>query len=66
MNGVYRICGMYGEEENSYRALVGKPEGTRPLGRNIWEDNITVDLKQQDGRMWTGLSLFMIRTSDSC
>lgn len=39
----YVVC--MGKKRNSYRALVGKPEGNRPLGRNIWEDNITVDLK---------------------
>jgi hypothetical protein len=29
-----------------YRALVGKPEGRRPLGkpRRRWEDNIRIDL----------------------
>jgi hypothetical protein len=33
-----------GEEHN--RALVGKPEGRRPLGRprRRWEDNIKMDL----------------------
>ena len=33
---------------NVYRALVGKPEGKRPLGRprSRWEDNITMDLKE--------------------
>lgn len=34
-----------GKKRNSCRALVGYPEGNRPLGRNIWEDNITVYLK---------------------
>jgi hypothetical protein len=31
-----------------YRALVGKPEGRRPLGipRRIWEDNIKMDLRE--------------------
>ena len=31
-----------------YRALVGKPEGKRPLGRprRRWEDNIKMDLKE--------------------
>ena len=33
---------------NSYRALVGKPEGKRPLGRprRRWEDNIKMDLRE--------------------
>ena len=35
---------------NIYRALVGKAEGTRPLGRprRRWEDNISMDLKEVD------------------
>ena len=32
---------------DAYRALVRKPEGTRPLGRPRlrWEDNIKIELK---------------------
>jgi hypothetical protein len=35
-----------GEKRNAYRLLVGKPEGTRPLGRprRRWVDNIGMDL----------------------
>jgi hypothetical protein len=35
-----------GERRSAYRALVGKPEGRRPLGRprHRWEDNIKKDL----------------------
>jgi hypothetical protein len=35
-----------GESRGAYRALVGKPEGRRPLGRlrRRWEDNIKMDL----------------------
>jgi hypothetical protein len=35
-----------GEKRNSYRLLVGKPEGKRPLGRprRRWVDNIRMDL----------------------
>jgi hypothetical protein len=35
-----------GERRGAYRALVGKPEGQRPLGRpgHRWEDNIKMDL----------------------
>jgi hypothetical protein len=45
-----------GEKRNTYRILVGKPEGKRPLGipRRKWVDNIKVDLKRV--RMgWYGL-----------
>jgi len=35
-----------GEERGTYRVLVGKPEGRRPLGRprRRWVDNIRMDL----------------------
>jgi hypothetical protein len=35
-----------GERRGAYRALVGKPEVRRPLGRprHRWEDNIKIDL----------------------
>jgi hypothetical protein len=37
-----------GERRSAYRALVGKPEGRRPLGRprRRWEDNIKKDLRE--------------------
>jgi len=37
-----------GERRGVYRALVGKPEGKRPLGRprRIWVDNFTMDLQE--------------------
>jgi hypothetical protein len=36
------------ESRSANRALVGKPEGRRPLGRpsNRWEDNIKMDLQE--------------------
>jgi hypothetical protein len=36
-----------GERRSAYRALVGKPEGKRPLGRSRrkWEDNIKMFIK---------------------
>ena len=36
------------QSRNSYRVLVGKPEGKRPLGRprRRWEDNIKMDLRE--------------------
>jgi hypothetical protein len=38
-----------GEEMNSYRLIVGKPEGKRPLGRprRRWVDNIRMDLGEE-------------------
>jgi len=35
-----------GERRGAYRALVGRPEGKRPLERprQRWEDNIKMDL----------------------
>jgi hypothetical protein len=37
-----------GEMRNSYKILVGKPEGKRPLerSRRRWEITITMDLKE--------------------
>jgi len=37
-----------GESRGVYRVLVGKPEGTRPLGRprHRWENNIKMDLQE--------------------
>jgi hypothetical protein len=37
-----------GEERGSYRILVGRPEGRRPLGRprRRWENNIKMDFQE--------------------
>jgi hypothetical protein len=37
-----------GEKRNSYRILVGKPEGKRPLGRprRRWGDSTKMDLRE--------------------
>ena len=37
-----------GERRGVYRALVGKPDGKRPLGRprRRWEGNIKMDLQE--------------------
>jgi hypothetical protein len=53
-----RLCSANGVEEkfNSYRILVGKSEGNRPLGRPRlrWADTIKIDLTRY--RMgWYGL-----------
>ena len=41
-------CSIMGERRDVYRILVGKSEGTRPLGRptRIWEDDIKMDLQE--------------------
>jgi hypothetical protein len=49
-----------GEKRNTYRILVGKPEGKRPLGRprHRWADNIDMDLKEigWDGVDWIDMA----------
>jgi hypothetical protein len=42
------------ERRGAYRALVGKPEGRRPLerSRRRWEDNIKMDLREVG---WAGV-----------
>jgi len=42
-----------GENRGAYRALMGKPEGTRPLGRSRrrLDNNIKMDLLVRDGDM---------------
>jgi hypothetical protein len=46
-----------GEKRNTYRLLVGKPEGKRPLGRPRcrWVDILGWILGRWDGVMWNGL-----------
>jgi hypothetical protein len=41
-------CSTNGDTMNSYRMLVGMPEGKRPLGRSRhrWVDNIKIDLRE--------------------
>ena len=55
-----RACSTYGERRNAYRFLVGKREGSRPLGRpwRRWEDNIKMEFREEEwGVMdWTDLA----------
>jgi len=55
-----------GERRGVYRALVGKPEGKRPLGRPRlrWENNKKMDLQKVrwDVGIWTGSSWPRIET----
>jgi hypothetical protein len=45
-NELNRECKMHAETKGACRALVGKPEGRKPLGRPRcrWDDNIKMDL----------------------
>jgi len=49
-----------GEKRVLYRFLVGKPDGTRPLGRprRRWENNIKMDLQELgcEGMDWIELA----------
>jgi hypothetical protein len=49
-----------GERRGACRALVGKPEGKRPLGRlrRRWEDNIKTDFREVgwEGADWVDLA----------
>ena len=51
---------MYGERRGSYRILVGKPKGKRPIGRfrRRWEDTIKMNLKSISWEIvdWIGLA----------
>jgi hypothetical protein len=54
-----RTCGTYGERRGVYMALVGKPEGRRPLGRPRyrWENNIKWILEKcASGTDWIDLA----------
>jgi hypothetical protein len=53
-----------GERRDAYRALVGKPEGRRPLGRPMrkWEDNIKMNLREFGWGAWTGSMWLRIGT----
>jgi len=52
-----RACGTYWGKETTYRVLVGKPEGKRPLRRprHRWEDNIKTNLLEVGLGTRTGL-----------
>jgi hypothetical protein len=48
---------MHKGDEKCVQILIGRPEGTRLLGRpsHRWEDNTEMDLKEVCGRVWTSL-----------
>jgi len=45
-----------GDRKSTYRALVRRTEGKRPLERTRcrWEDNIKIDLQEVRWEAWTG------------
>jgi hypothetical protein len=49
-----RACSTIGAKRNTYRILVGKPEGKRPLGRRRrrWVDNIKMVFREIG---WSGM-----------
>jgi hypothetical protein len=53
-----------GKKRNTYRLLVGKPEGKRPLGRprRRWVIILGCILERWDGVLWTGLVWLWIGT----
>jgi len=44
------------QRRNAYNIFVAEPKGKRPLGRprDIWEDNIRMDLREVGWEVWTG------------
>jgi hypothetical protein len=59
-NEIVGACSSDGEGRGTYRVLVGKPEGKRPLGRPRcrWEGNVKMDLQEVGctGREWLELA----------
>jgi hypothetical protein len=53
-----------GERRGAYRALVGKPEGRRPLGRPSVDGRIILKwtCERLDGGAWTGSMWLRIGT----
>jgi hypothetical protein len=53
-----------GRRRGAYRALVGKSEERRPLGRprSRWEDDIKMDLREVEWGAWTGSIWLRMRT----
>jgi hypothetical protein len=55
-----------GDSRGTYRVVVRKPEGRRPLGRLRcrWEDNMKMDLQDMGWGPWAGLIWFRRGTGD--
>jgi hypothetical protein len=50
-NEMDRECSARGEKRISYRILMAKPEGKKPLGRSrsMWQYNIKMNLREIGG-----------------
>jgi hypothetical protein len=57
-------CGACGDRRGTYRVLMGKPEGKRPLGRprHKRQDNIKIDHQDVGWRTWNILICICIGT----
>jgi hypothetical protein len=57
---LYRTCSTNGENRNTYRIFVGKPEGNRSLKwpRRRWENDIEMDLRKI---AWDGVHRICLR-----
>jgi len=53
------------EDKSAFKALVGKPEGRRPLERPrcTWENNIRMDLREIGCKVWARLNWLRIFAS---
>lgn len=47
-NGMGGVCSTHREIRNTYKILVGKPQGMQPLGKpgHRWEGNIKIHLTE--------------------
>jgi hypothetical protein len=57
-----------GQRRNVYMALMGKLEGEKTLRRpgHRWENNIKVNFKHVDGKMWAKFFWFRIGAGGRC
>jgi hypothetical protein len=63
-NDMGGACGTHGGRRGAYRALMGRPDGKKPLGRRArrCEDNIKIDVEEVGWGTWNGLIRLGIRT----
>jgi hypothetical protein len=61
-----RACGTFGRENECINTIfVVAIQGQRPLGRprHRWENNIKMDLREVESRLWTGFIRLRIESS---